>query len=389
MRRAGEVGERAQERRRQRDEDHRAAVREADVEVAPAEILDHQERQIARDDVQREGGVGEIVERPGPERSPVRLMSRGRRPPIPRAPRRGTGPSAATCRRGRADRAPRCSRPATSRSSQPLICSSGSLTLSMPPVSRSRNMYDRKGVLALEGAVVDHRDQALDLDVEVALLVDLAQERVLDVLPVLDATRSAGESPRRIEGLGLQQDAAARPADRHRDLAASAAAAHGREVGVGEHRLHERELPVALAEPAEIAVHAHAAHILRDARHRSATSAASASASRSPMPGNLAAGRRRVAAAPEGLRHPREIDRAGRASAGSSRPRSWCRRARRPRSASPCPRRRRSRSDSRRTRPRAPSRHRPGARAGSCAASACVAATSAVTRASASRIAGV
>ena len=192
--------------------------------------------------------------------------------------------------------------------------------------------------MRVERAVVDHRDQALDLDVEVALLVHLAQERVLDVLAVLDAAGRQTIGARRIEGLGLQQDAAARTADRHRDLAPTPAAADGAKSPFASVASTQRELAVALAEPAEVVLRAHGAPSrpvtlrdrLRDER-RERVGIAAAHA------GDLAAGRRRVAAAAEGLGDARQIDGRRRASAGSSPRRSWCRRARPPRSASPCP----------------------------------------------------
>ncbi len=104
-------------------------------EIAPAEVLDDEERQIARDDVQREGGVGEIVERPGVERASARPIAgasvahcaraararialRDPPPPAHRTAPANTSsatarncPTAATSRRGCGGRAPRARAP--------------------------------------------------------------------------------------------------------------------------------------------------------------------------------------------------------------------------------------------------------------------------------------
>src|SRR6266404_4632428 len=83
-----------------------------------------------------------FAERPGPERAPAGAQARActstSRESARNCPQRCHVPASAR----------RCAlaarSPATSRSSQPLICSSGSFTLSSPPVSRRRKRYERK-----------------------------------------------------------------------------------------------------------------------------------------------------------------------------------------------------------------------------------------------------
>ena len=222
------------------------------------------------------------------------------RRPAPRARWRGTVPTAAMFRRGPGGRR----RPLQARAIA--LVPTADLLVGVVDLERAAGLTEEEHVraerrLAFERAVIDHRDQAFDLDVEVALLVHLAQQRVLDVLAVLDppvGRRNVPRDRRPWSAAGCRRSDGGSPS-RPRS---AAAAAHRREVAVGKHLLDEGKLAVALTEPAEIAVCAHAVPCqprlrlgLRARRTRRscgslrdrATSVASASASRSPIPGIL------------------------------------------------------------------------------------------------------
>ena len=117
---------------RERDQHHRAAVGEAHVEVPAAEVLDDDERQVARDDVQREGRVGEVVERPRPEACGWRRGVTAAAPCATAAPD-GTMPESRAAATARTASATSAASAAASRSPMPGILQPAAAAWPPPP----------------------------------------------------------------------------------------------------------------------------------------------------------------------------------------------------------------------------------------------------------------